>query len=66
MASEEFELYIHSQGARPKIAVARPHEVLGDVLVREGIIKQGQDDVLIFAAFCGGMSMALSLYRWPF
>jgi len=49
MASEEFELYIHSQGARPKIAVARPHEVLGDVLVREGIIKQGQDDVLIFA-----------------
>jgi len=48
MAGEELELFIHSQGAKPKIAVAYPHEVLRDVLVREEIIKQGQDDMLIF------------------
>jgi len=48
MTGEELELYIHSQGAKPKIAVVRPHEVLRDVLVREEIVKQGQDDVLIF------------------
>jgi len=35
-----------------------------DHYVREDHFKKG--DVLIFAAFGGGMSMALSLYRWPF
>jgi hypothetical protein len=48
MAGEELELFIHSQGAKPKIAVAHPHEVLRDVLVREEMIKQDQDAVLIF------------------
>ena len=48
MAGEELELYIHSQGAKPKIVVARPHEVLREVLVREAIIREGQEDVLIF------------------
>lgn len=35
-----------------------------DHYVRERHFKKG--DVLIFAAFGGGMSMALSLYRWAF
>jgi len=36
MADEAIELFIHSQGAKPKVAVAGPHEVLRDVLVRGG------------------------------
>jgi 3-oxoacyl-[acyl-carrier-protein] synthase-3 len=34
-----------------------------DYYVREGRFKN--DDVLILAAYGGGMSIALSLYRWP-
>ena len=48
MAGEELELFIHSQGAKPKIAVAHSHETLKEVLVREEIIREGQDDVFIF------------------
>ena len=48
MAGEELELFIHSQGGKPKVAVARPHEILRDVLVRMDVIKEGQDDLLVF------------------
>lgn len=34
-----------------------------DYFVREKRFKQG--DILVFAAFGGGMSIALGLYRWP-
>lgn len=52
MAGEEFELFIHTQGAKPKVAVARPHEVLREVLVRMEIIKEGQSDLLVFVGEC--------------
>ena len=48
MVGEELELFIHSQGRKPKVAVARPHEVLRDVLVRMEVIKEGEDDLLVF------------------
>lgn len=48
MVGEELELFIHSQGGKPKVAVARPHEVLRDVLVRMEVINEGQDDLLVF------------------
>jgi 3-oxoacyl-[acyl-carrier-protein] synthase-3 len=35
-----------------------------DYYVREGHFRKG--DALVFAAFGGGMAMAISLYRWPF
>jgi hypothetical protein len=48
MASEAIELFIHSQGAKPAVAVAGPHEVLRDVLVRAAVITEGQEELLVF------------------
>ena len=52
MVNEELELFIHGQGAKPKVVVATPGEVLRDVLIRLEIIKQGQDDILVFVGEC--------------
>jgi hypothetical protein len=48
MASEAIELFIHSQGAKPKIAVAGPYEVLRDVLVRAEVMTEGREELLVF------------------
>ncbi len=48
MASEVIELFIHSQGKKPKVTVAGPHEVLRDVLVRAEVITEGQEEHLVF------------------
>lgn len=49
MVAEAIELFIHSQGAKPKVAVAGPHEVLRDVLVRAEVLAQGsQEELLVF------------------
>ena len=48
MAGEAIELFIHSQGAKPRVAVAGPHEVLRDVLVRAEVITEGQEELLVF------------------
>jgi hypothetical protein len=50
MASEAIELFIHSQGAKPTVAVAGPHEVLRDILVRAEVITEGQDELLVFVS----------------
>lgn len=52
MVGEELELFIHGQGVKPKVAVARPHEVLRDVLIRMEIINEGQNDLLVFVGEC--------------
>jgi hypothetical protein len=52
MVNEELELFIHGQGAKPKVVVAKSAEVLRDVLLRLEIIKQGQDDILTFVGEC--------------
>lgn len=48
MTGEAIELFIHSQGAKPKAAVAGSHEVLRDVLVRAEVITEGQQELLVF------------------
>lgn len=48
MADEAIELFIHSQGAKPKVAVAGPHEVLRDVLVRAEVITEDREGLLVF------------------
>lgn len=52
MVNEELELFIHSQGTKPRVVVAAPGDVLRDVLLRLEVIKQGQDDVLVFVGEC--------------
>lgn len=52
MADQELELFLHTQGAKPRVIVAEPGDVLRDVLIRFEIIKEGQDDILIFAGEC--------------
>ena len=47
MAGEAIELFIHSQGAKPTVAVAGLHEVLRDVLVRAEVITEGQEEELL-------------------
>jgi hypothetical protein len=48
MPSQEFELFIHGQGKKPSVAVARPHEVLRDILVRTEVINEGDQEVFVF------------------
>ncbi len=48
MAGEAIELFIHSQGEKPRVAVAGPQEVLRDVLVRAEVITEGQEELLVF------------------
>jgi hypothetical protein len=48
MPDEAIELFIHSQGAKPKIAVVGPHEVLRDVLVRAEVLTEGQEELAVF------------------
>jgi hypothetical protein len=50
MAGEAIELFIHSQGAKPTVAVAGSHEVLRDVLVRAEVITEGQEELLVFVS----------------
>jgi hypothetical protein len=48
MAGEAIELFIHSQGEKPRVAMAGPHEVLREVLVRAEVITVGQEELLVF------------------
>ena len=52
MAKQEVELFLHQQGAKPKVIVAGAGETLREVLIRSGIIKEGQDDILVFVGEC--------------
>jgi hypothetical protein len=52
MAGEAIEMFIHSQGAKPKVAVAGPHEVLRDVLVRAEVITEDREELLVFVGEC--------------
>ena len=58
MAGEAIELFIHSQGAKPTVAVAGPHEVLRDVLVRAEVITESQEEELL--VFVGEWDEALT------
>jgi hypothetical protein len=52
MADQELEIFIHSQGAKPKIIVAAPGDTLRDALVRAEFLKEGRDDILVFLGEC--------------
>lgn len=52
MADEKVEVFVHSQGAKPKAVDAAPTEVLREVLIRSGFIKEGDEDILVFVGEC--------------
>ena len=52
MPNQELELFVHAQGAKPKVIMAESGDVLRDVLIRFEVIKQGQDDILVFVGEC--------------
>ncbi|MGB7437647.1 MAG: hypothetical protein WBR26_00670 [Candidatus Acidiferrum sp.] len=52
MATQELELFVHTQGAKPKLVTAGHGEVLRDVLLRSGVIGPEQGEVLIFVGEC--------------
>src|SRR5271157_1459136 len=52
MADQELELFVHGQGAKPKVVAAAPGDVLRDVLIRSEIIKADQNDILVFVGEC--------------
>lgn len=52
MENQKLELFVHGQGAKPKVIVAASGDVLGDVLIRGEVIKEGQDDILVFVGEC--------------
>jgi hypothetical protein len=48
MTGQAIELFIHSQGEKPRVTVAGSHEILREVLVRAGVITEGQEGLLVF------------------
>jgi hypothetical protein len=48
MADEAIELFIHSQGNKPKVVEAGLHDVLREILLREELIIDGDKDSLVF------------------
>jgi hypothetical protein len=49
---EEIEHFVHSQGIKPMVAVATPGDSLREVLIRIGIIREGQDGIFVFVGEC--------------
>jgi hypothetical protein len=52
MANEELEFFLHGQGTKPKVVVASPGDTLREVLIRMDVIKESQDDILVFVGEC--------------
>ena len=50
MANQEKEFFVHTQGTKPQVIHAALDEPLCDVLVRVGVIQEGQDDLRIFVS----------------
>lgn len=48
MANQELELFVHAQGAKPRVVTTTAAEVLGEFLLRVGILPPGERDVLVF------------------
>lgn len=48
MVDQELELFVHGQGRKPQVVRAAAHEILKAVLIRVGLLKEGEDDVLVF------------------
>ena len=49
MVNHELELFVHGRRTRkPQVVRAAAPEILEDVLIRVGLLKEGEDDVLVF------------------
>ena len=48
MVDQELELFVHGQGRKPQAVRAAAHEMLKDVLIRVGLLTEGEDDVMVF------------------
>lgn len=48
METEKVEIFVHAEGAKPKVVTAALDEVLKDVLVRSGALALDEVDVHIF------------------
>jgi hypothetical protein len=46
--TQELELFLHRQGAKPQTLVATPGETLRNALRRTGAIREGGDEILVF------------------
>jgi hypothetical protein len=52
MTDRELELFVHGQGARPKVVAAAAGDTLREVLIRCEVIAEGRDDILVFVGEC--------------
>ncbi len=52
MEKQEFELFVHVQGDKPKVVKAALGDILADVLARSGTAGDGRDGMLVFVGEC--------------
>ena len=52
MIGQELELFLHSQGAKPRSILATSQESLREALVRAGVIREGGSEILVFVGEC--------------
>ena len=52
MSTHESEHFVHTQGGKPQVVAAPPGDTLRDVLSRLGVIREGQEDILVFVGEC--------------
>ncbi|MGH6875747.1 MAG: hypothetical protein ACREHV_00050 [Rhizomicrobium sp.] len=52
MENQEIELFLHGEGARPKVAAAGLGDTLREVLIRSEMIRDGSDEIFVFVGEC--------------
>ena len=52
MSNNEFEVFVHAQGAKPTLVTASPAEPLKEILARAGVSLAGTDPMLVFVGEC--------------
>lgn len=57
MATQDFEIFVHGQGANPVVVAASSSEILRDVLVRAGMVPAGETSAIF--VFVGESDEAL-------
>ena len=52
MIAQQQEIFLHRRGAKARSIFAAPNEPLREALVRDGIIREGGDEILVFVGEC--------------
>lgn len=52
MIAQQTELFLHGRGSKPRSVLAASNEILREMLVRTGIIRDGGDEILVFVGEC--------------